>query len=69
MEVTMKRRVKYLLVWALGVALILTVGRMLSYLIAALSGVGAAFSLTMPALLIVLHGSLLWAWFKRGKKR
>jgi len=65
----MKRRVKYLLVWALGVALILTVGRMLSYLIAALSGVGAAFSLTMPALLIVLHGSLLWAWFKRGKKR
>ena len=61
----MKYWMKYLIFWGVGVALILTLGRMLSYFIAALSGQGAAFHLTIPSLLIMLHGGLLWAWLKR----
>lgn len=62
----MKRWMKYLIVWAISVFLILMLGRMLSYLIAALSGLGAAFTLTIPVLLVTLHAGLLLAWLKRG---
>lgn len=62
----MKRWMKYLAIWVVGVLLILTVGRMLSYLIAALSGQGAAFTLTIPVLLVTVHAGLLLAWLKRG---
>jgi len=56
---------KYLIVWAISILLIQTVGRMLSYLIAALNGQGAAFTVTIPVLLVLLHAGLLLAWFKR----
>lgn len=62
----MNRGLKYAVVWLIGLALIFMSSNILGYLLAVITGQGLFFGLTLPALLTIFHGILIWGWGRRS---